>query len=271
MSYEIKFLNGEVRTFDCLVGEDLGGANLEGANLEGADLRGVNLGNANLGWANLRGANLESADLEGADLRWANLYEANLYEANLRGADLRGADLRWANLGWANLRNVNLGGADLRWANLEGADLRGVNLGNANLGGANLEGADLRWVNLEGADLEGATGWKRNVYPEEGSFVCYKKCKVGSFYFIVTLKIPSKAKRIGAIGSRKFRVSEAKVIKIESMEGVLVNIVCTGKTYMGVDYQIGKIVKPDSFDDSDRIECSHGIHAFISKQEAKEW
>jgi hypothetical protein len=35
-------------------------------------------------------------------------------------------------------------------------------------------------------------------------------------------------------------------------------------------YKPGIIVKADSFDDDIRVECSHGIHFYITKKEAEE-
>jgi hypothetical protein len=36
-------------------------------------------------------------------------------------------------------------------------------------------------------------------------------------------------------------------------------------------YQEGKVTKPDSFDPDFRVECSHGIHFFITRQEAEDY
>ena len=215
--------------------------------------------------ADLRSADLRSADLGDANLRSANLRSANLGDANLMGADLGGADLRGANLGGANLMGANLRDADLGDANLRSANLRGADLGDANLGGANLMGADLR----------GTKGYLRIAYPSEGSFTCYKKCRdLKSNMYIITLFVPEHAKRVGTVNSRKFRVSEAVVKKIEiygaekfveikeNTEGL------TGYMQGGILYVLGETVYPDKFDDNDQVECSHGIHAYITKLEA---
>jgi hypothetical protein len=37
--------------------------------------------------------------------------------------------------------------------------------------------------------------------------------------------------------------------------------------YDGTPYQLG-FIKPDSYDPDPRVECSHGIHFFITKEEA---
>ena len=78
--YEIKFLDGQVETFESLVGADLQGANLRGADLREADLEG---------------AHLQEANLQGAYLLKAYLLGADLYRADLQGAYLQGAYLQY--------------------------------------------------------------------------------------------------------------------------------------------------------------------------------
>lgn len=36
-------------------------------------------------------------------------------------------------------------------------------------------------------------------------------------------------------------------------------------------YTVGKIVRPDAFDPNPLVECSSGIHFFITKEEAEEY
>jgi len=241
-----------------------------GANLGGADLRGANLGDADLRGANLRGANLRGANLRGANLRGANLGDADLRGANLRGANLGDADLRGANLGDADLRGANLRGANLRGANLGDADLRGANLGDANLGdadlrGANLGDADLRGANLGGADLRGADlrGVKNfafQIIPEEGSFIGWKKLQGG---VIAKLEIPADAKRNSTPVGRKNRAEYVRVLELFGAEEAVSQH--DGKTV----YRVGEIVRPDSYNDDIRLECTNGIHFFITRAESE--
>ena len=151
--------------------------------------------------------------------------------ANLRDADLQGADLQ---------------GADLRDANLQGADLRGANLQGADLRGANLQGADLRGANLPHFQIPG------------GRLVVYKK--VASK--IVRLEIPAKAKRTACPTGRKCRAEYAKVVDIEGGESVETK---------GLRYTKGDTVYPDSYNDDIRVECTNGIHFFLTREEAEEW
>ena len=212
---------------------------LDGSAREIADLR----------VANLRGANLFGADLSGAYLSGANLRDGYLINANLRGADLRGADLFGAYLRGANLRV-----ADLRGANLRGADLR-----DAHLRGADLRGADLYCADLSGAYLRGAKGLEQQSILPEGELIGYKKLADGT---IAKLRIPAAAKRVTAYGSRKCRAEYAFVL---SSSGAPAGC---NKTFKYPKH--GKIV-PDSYDPDPRVECSHGIHFFITEQEAKDY
>ena len=221
---------------DCEGWEDMR-ANLEGANLEGA---------------NLEGANLEGAYLKGAHLKGANLYRANLYRAYLYRAYLYRA----------NLEGANLEGANLEGANLEGAYLKGVNLYCANLYRAYLYRAYLEGANLEGANLEGAN---LNLQcPEKGSFIAFKKVNG----YIVELEIQADAKRSSAT-TRKCRCEFAKVLSITNKDGSDSGLtVIHNDNYCGCDYVVGEIVRSDSWDDDRWNECSHGIHFFITRDEA---
>ena len=184
----------------------------------------------------------------------ANIYNANLYRADLQRANLQEADLQ---------------GADLQGAFLYGADLRGANLYGADLRGAHLYGA-----NLQEAELRGATNIPKivesqlMVCPEEGSFIGWKKC--GDY--IIKLLIPEDAKRSSAT-TRKCRCSKAEVLAIQEIDGNSSSLISYDHfAYDHVtNYTIGKTVYPDSFDEDRWNECSHGIHFFITRQEAVEY
>ncbi len=165
-------------------------------------------------------------------------------KANLFGADLFRADLSGANLSGANLSRAYLFGADLSGANLSGADLSG----------ACLSRADLSDIDLS----------KFQIVPQKGSFHAFKKLKED---LIAEIKIPSKAKRLGGLIGRKCRAEFVKVINIIDPNGKKVKEGLD--TYAGeTKYIVGKIVRPDKYNDDVRIECSNGIHFFITKEEA---
>jgi hypothetical protein len=248
-------------------------ANLQGANLEGADLQGANLQRANLEGANLQGANLRGANLQRANLQRANLQRANLEGANLEGADLRGANLeevilRWSNLQRANLQGANLWEAKLWRTSLFEADLRGTNLEKVNLKGANLQNANLLETKLPKFQI-----------PQRKSLIVYKKLRDEA---IATFRIPSRAARTASVSSSspemrtkgkfgKCRAERAFVVAIEDREGKPVK---TGHSLHNPNflYEAGKEVKPEKEYDPDiRIECTSGIHFFMTKEEAKDF
>jgi hypothetical protein len=190
----------------------------------------------------------------------ADLYGANLRGADLRGADLSGTDLYGANLYGADLRGANLYGADLRGANLRGADLRGADLSGADLYGADLYGADLRGAkNLNKAKESSLVIAQQSIVPM-GKLIGWKKLQ-GEI--IAKLEIPADAKRLNSIGSRKCRAEFVKVLAIIGAKEAFDQH--SGK----VLYKKGLTVYPDSFDEDIQVECSHGIHFFITKEEAE--
>jgi hypothetical protein len=191
--------------------------------------------------ANLRGANLQGANLQGA-----NLQEAYFRGANLRGANLQGAYLQGANLQWANLQGANLQGANLQWAYLQGANLQE----------AYFRGAYLRGANLQGANLPDFL-----IVPEEGSFIAWKKLRNA---VIAKLEIPNDAQRASSLCGRKCRASFAKVLELSSGD------VGIG-SHDGTLYKIGETVKSDKWDGDIRVECTNGIHFFMTKKEAEEY
>jgi len=239
-------------------------ADLSGADLSGADLSGADLSNANLFCANLYGANLSNANLFCANLSNASLSNADLSRANLYCANLSGANLYCANLYGADLDRANLYGANLSRASLYGADLSRANLSNTNLYGADLSNTNLYGADLYGARIDAVALARQKIVPD-GTLVVWKKLSEG---VVAQLEIPNDAQRTNAIGSRKCRSSAAVVVALFK-DGVLFDGEAfdrhTGKTR----YKAGEVVLPDSYDDSALIECSNGIHWFLTREEAE--
>ena len=77
--------------------------------------------------------------------------------------------------------------------------------------------------------------------------------------------IPRHIKRTASVIGRKCRAAGAYVLAIEGDEPVAGNY--DGK----ILYEIGQWVYPDRYDDNSLVECSHGIHFFLTREEAEEW
>ena len=127
--------------------------------------------------------------------------------------------------------------------------------GRADLSDANLSGADLR-----GADLSDAVS--KITIVTEGEIIGWKKCNNN---VIVKLLIPANARRSNATG-RKCRAEFARVLDVIGAEEGITNS-HGQETY----YRAGETVKPDSWDENRFNECSHGIHFFITREEAEEY
>jgi hypothetical protein len=208
----------------------------------------------------LQGANLEGANLEGADLTCADLRGADLTRAYLKGANLTGADLRGADLTRANLTDACLRGAYLKDAYLTDAYLT-----DACLTDADLRGADLRGANLRGADLRGANLPNFQICPEVGAFRAFKKLRNG---LVAELGIPLDAQRTSSLAGRKCRASKVKVLRITGPRGPRAR---GAGLHDGTAYAVGQYTHADSFDGDIRIECTHGIHFFVTRKEAEEY
>ena len=116
-------------------------------------------------------------------------------------------------------------------------------------------------ANLSGADLSGAKNSdialaRTSIVPEEGAFVGYKKLANG---VIAKLVIPHDAKRLNAIGSRKCRAEKVFVLEGQGASSHDKSVIYATDTW----------VLPDSFNDDRRVECSNGIHFFITRAEAE--
>jgi len=160
---------------------------------------------------------------------------------------------------FANLRRANLRGANLRGANLRRANLRG-----ANLQGADLRGADLRDADLRDANLENATFSPFQICPEEGAFIAWKKVANVDYahgYCVIKILIPKSAQRTSTLVGRKCRASHVRVLEGRGHSMHNPTIV----------YGPGDIVTADSYDHDFRVECSHGIHFFITRAEAGQY
>ena len=207
------------------------------------------------------------ANLSGADLSGAKLYNANLYDADLSGANLSGANLYGANLSGANLSGANLSGANLYGADLSGANLSGAKLYNANLYGAKLYNANLSGANLSGANLSGAKLYNANlpnfqICPEEGTFIAYKKVQGN-----VVLKLRIEGGRTSSLVGRKCRTSKAFVLEAIGSDA---------KEFRSLHasdfiYRVGEYVEVPDYDPDIRIECTRGIHFFMTQAEAAQY
>ena len=124
---------------------------------------------------------------------------------------------------------------------------------------ADLYGADLRSANLGGADLG-----ERSIVPEEGAFIGFKKVTSG---VVLKLEITEDAKRTSSYVGRKCRTSKVRVLEaFHADEG---QTEFRSKHDRGFVYRLGEVIEEPSFDGDPRVECTSGIHFFITRAEAE--
>lgn len=98
--------------------------------------------------------------------------------------------------------------------------------------------------------------------PEEGSFIGWKKLSGG---VIAKLLIPAEARRTSTPIGRKNRAEFVVVLELfGEAEGVSMHDKST-------IYRKGETVRPDSYNGDIRLECTNGIHFFITRQEAEDY
>ena len=177
----------------------------------------------------------------------------------------------------ANLRVADLRGANLRDADLSDADLSGAILYGANLYGAILSNADLRDADLGGADLSKAVLPSFQIVPEGGSFEAWKRIRTrGGDRVIVKLQIPSDAARVSTLVGRKCRASSVVPLEAFNLDGSAVGsavALCSIRTVNGepTHYKLGERVTAPAFDPSIAVECTGGIHFFLTRKEAEDY
>jgi len=257
---------------------------LSGANFSRAELRGVDFSEANLSRADLRGAdageaklwkcNLQDALLQGAFMGAANLLEANLQGAKLTQSTLVMAILRKSNISDADISDADLSSADLARATLTESDLYQANLSRATCNETNFEGAKLKEAifqkaNLRGARIDGAELPSFQIVPETGHFHAYKNVRTATHQpVVVELLIPKSARRTSSLIGRKCRADKAKVVRIVSDSPTSDEILFSHFT-RSFTYKVGEWVKEPEYDPDIRVECTKGIHFFMTIEEAK--
>jgi hypothetical protein len=130
--------------------------------------------------------------------------------------------------------------------------------------------ADGKRANLRAADLSGTKLPAFQICPEEGDFIAWKKVEGG---FVLKLLITGK--RISTPIGRKCRTNECKVLAAYDKKG---NEVAKETGYRFTSsrdsrftYEVGAYVLEPNLDEDIRVECTKGIHFFMTRQEAQEY
>ena len=107
--------------------------------------------------------------------------------------------------------------------------------------------------------------------PSQGEFIGWKLVVKDHYPYYAKLLIPADAERTFTF-SNKCRCSKAKVLGIFDEDGHEINgIKCFSHYDLELEYKVGEWVYPDKYDGDPYVECSHGIHFFMTFDEAVEY
>lgn len=203
-----------------------------------------------------KGSDLSNLDLHRIDFTDALGENINFSNSNLSESIFTGSRFEHVNFDSANLRKAVLKSCDMRYANFHNADCRGTHF----------ECTIMECSNHEGIIIDDETKNYKMHCPETGAFLGYKKCFND---LLVTLLIPADARRVCST-TRPCRCDKAKVINITSMDYkehyTEAWSLCASGDFK---YTLGEYVFPDSFNPDRWMESTHGIHFWMTPEEAK--
>ena len=201
--------------------------------------------------------------------------------------DLTGAKFSGCDLTHVIFENCDLTDATFINANLVGAEffnckvscniicIDDLNLKIPTLLYDNQLRADYNFYDSDNNEIYILRNIQRYVYTEHQELVGYKIVESEDSprkILLCKLLIPSYAKRI-IIENGKCRCDIAKVLRLYTRNGE--DFQGKAKPFIQRDsklrYEVGKNVFADSYDDCIYIECSGGIHFFMTEQEARKF
>ena len=198
--------------------------------------------------------------------------------------DLRGRDMSFIDFSWSDFINVDFTGTDFsnsildngkftgsnfsecifKDSSLYGSDLRACNLSNSDCDGTIFTSAILIDANLEGLKDSDRTVHFRMACPEKGYFFAYKKCFNDR---MVKLLIPADAKRCSST-TNACRCDKAITVAIMNTDKSGFYTEASSFVDENFVYRLGEMAYADSYHEDRWLDSSHGIHFWMSFEEA---
>ena len=219
-------------------------------------------------------ANFYTCDIDGTIFERTNLVRADFESATISNTSFKLTAANSAIFTHGSFYNVDFTDSYLQRALFNnvsmqsGCKFKGALLDNTNFHDSQIDIEDLNKVGIPYTTIG-----LNMACPEEGAFVGWKYVRNNRDYYLIKLLIPEDAKRSSAT-TRKCRCDKAFVLDIVDLFNEDIHyekcenpnsITYTGKKTV---YKVGETIYPDSWDEDRWVECSHGIHFFITKQEA---
>lgn len=182
--------------------------------------------------------------------------------------------------------------ADLRGASFLSCDMTGVDLRGANLQGADFRGSTLRGAKFLGCKVDDKTQFSAFQIPQEGALIVWKKvCMYARGWYEdyigdCLLKLKVTGKRTASVVGRKCRAASALVLGAYDLNGKKITAkkrIYKSKHDLDFVYEIGKVARSKKdkrvgaeatgkkYDPNPLIECTNGIHFFLTFAEARDY
>ena len=202
---------------------------------------------------------------DGVDLSNLDLHKIDFTDATGENINFSNSNLSECIFTGARMEHINFDSANLKKARLEACDMRFANFHNADCRGTIFEFTIMECSNHDGIIIDDTTINYKMHCPEKGAFLGYKKCFND---LLVTLLIPADARRTCST-TRPCRCDKAKVINITSFDYEEhykeAWSLCASTDFK---YTLGEYVYPDSFNPDRWMESTHGIHFWMTPEEA---
>ncbi len=209
---------------------------------------------------------IKLSDIKLSDMKLDNM---NLSKLDLSWGDFNNISFRNCNFNHSLLehtkfRNTDFKGSSFKQASLFGADLRGCCLAETDCRGAVFSEALLSDADLRGLIHDENTVHFRHSCPQTGYFYAYKKCFNDR---LVKLLIPKDAKRSSGT-SGACRCDKAIVVAISDLDGKGFYKEAISFVDGNFVYKLGETVYADGFGEDRWLDSSHGIHFWMTEEEA---
>jgi hypothetical protein len=232
---------------------------------------------------------LENADCRNMDLRSVHFGTVNCTRTKFNGAIFKNSSFSEANLSHCSFANAvftdcEFVGADLDYANFTGTvfiscDLTGLKSAENTIFVSAINRRTIFGDAISEEQREDLLGHKQ-IVPSKGSFIAWKAVAASNGENqIAEIEILDESKRVSTYGTeRKCRASSVRVIALYRLDGEKSDeTMADSLTYtrnnpsIGYAYNVGEITFADSFNSNPNIECTNGIHFFMTFEEAVQW
>lgn len=245
-------------------------------NLEEMFLRYVSFKGCTFDGVDFISWNGHGVRFEDCTFKNCSIQDSNFTFVSMRNCELAGLEIMNSNVrGWGLLgckvqsfkaEFSNLAVFHFRDCTIECTSFYGINFALSRFNNVHLNSVDFTETNLKDCEFTDVTSVDVKLpefqIPQDCDLIGWKSTDGG----VLKILVPADAKRTASVVGRKCRAERVKVIGgardgwdyISRWDGTTV-------------YRNGETVVSDSYDPDPLVECTHGIHFFLTREEAENW